>query len=82
MAERKIVIDWYGGAFDVIHEKRDGVETIRYGVGAAAERIKALEAKNAKLKDTLSFFTSVIQSGERWSEQCREAYDAALKDGE
>ena len=49
-------------------------------IGLWAEN-KLLRAEVARLKMTVSFFASVIKSGERWSEQCQQHLDAALVEG-
>ena len=38
-----------------------------------------LRAERDALRTVAAFFRSVILSGEQWSEQCQEMYDAALK---
>ena len=37
-----------------------------------------LRAERDALRTVAAFFRSVILSGEQWSEQCQEMYDAAL----
>lgn len=45
----------------------------------AADRIIAIEAREAKLRETVGFFASVIKSGEPWTETCERMKCAALE---
>ena len=55
--------------------KRGHVPFLNLAEGFADE-VEQLEAENAKLKRCVSFFKSVIQSGEPWTDTCQREYDA------
>ena len=42
----------------------------------------ALREENARLRNCIRFFASVIKSGEEWSETCQQKYAAAIQEGE
>ena len=41
-----------------------------------------LKEENETLQRGISFFASVIKSGEKWTQSCQDMYDALIKDGE
>lgn len=47
--------------------------------GTDGERLIAAQSKITLLCGAVGFFSSVIKSGEPWTERCQQVYDGAIK---
>jgi hypothetical protein len=57
------------------------VDGLNAEVARLRQRIATLEAQVADMGTTLSFFASVIKSGEPWTPSCQQAYEKAANAG-
>lgn len=48
--------------------------------GEKEKQLLSLQSDNEKLRKTISFFASVIKSGENWSDECEEALTQSIKE--
>jgi len=51
----------------------------QYMPNALEKKVAKLEAENEALRKGIGFFSSVIKSGEKWTQYCQDMYDALLK---
>ena len=69
-AREHLPIGYAGSLVDAIEEFMEQANTAMDLRDAALARIARLEAERAALRQAVSFFASVIKSGEPWAETC------------